>query len=74
VFSFAESEQIARPTTTPSQSTHLPTLITSLNFLPAEPPNTTPDRSATPPAPPKQPHRSPPLSATIPLPPCYAYG
>jgi len=47
----------------------LPLSITSLNFLHADPPNTTPRRSVAPSAPPKQPHRPPPLSAIISMPP-----
>ena len=47
--------------------------ITSLNFLLADPPNTTPSKFVAPSAPPKQPHRSPPLSATISMPPNPAF-
>jgi len=43
VFSFAISEQITQQAVTPSQPTHLLTLITSLNFLHVDPSYTTPN-------------------------------
>ena len=65
VFPFANSEQIAPPTSTSTQPTHLPTLITSPVFHLADPPITSPSSSAALPSPHKQPPHSPPLFVTI---------
>ena len=66
VFLFANSKQIAPPTSTSTQPTHLLTLITFPVFHPADPPITPPSGFTTLLAPQTQLPRSPPLSATIP--------
>jgi hypothetical protein len=71
MFPFAKSEQIAQQLATSSQPTHLPTLITSLNFHLTAPPITN-NNFAPPPAPHNQRPHSPTMSTTIPMPPSSA--